>query len=91
MGETSRYTRGDLVQTWFDEGATGPNILYGCVIRSGPKAFKVMWESGLCNVFKHVDDWRALPEKVKMVDLDDARKAMKNVRHWNARGKEGSR
>ena len=41
--------RGDLVETWFDTGAMGAQILYGEVIAAGPKAYRVRWESGLTN------------------------------------------
>lgn len=41
--------RGDYVQMWFDTGAFGANILVGIVIDSGPKSFRVRWESGLTN------------------------------------------
>lgn len=41
--------RGDLVQFLFDTGAMGASVLYGKVIAAGPKAYRVMWESGLSN------------------------------------------
>lgn len=44
--------RGDYVQMWFDTGAFGVNLLFGVVIESGPKAFKVRWESGNTNVIR---------------------------------------
>ena len=41
--------KGDLVQYWFDTGAFGAKILFGVVIKAGPKAFTVRWESGIQN------------------------------------------
>lgn len=41
--------RGDYVQLWFDTGAFGATQLFGVVIDSGPKSFRVRWESGLTN------------------------------------------
>jgi hypothetical protein len=41
--------RGDPVQTYFDTGAFGYSLLYGRVIKAGPKTFTVLWESGLTN------------------------------------------
>lgn len=41
--------RGDLVQTFFDTGAFGAQVLYGEVIAAGPKAYRIRWESGLTN------------------------------------------
>ena len=41
--------RGDYVETWFDTGAMGAQLLYGVVIAAGPKAYRIRWESGLTN------------------------------------------
>jgi hypothetical protein len=77
--------RGDLVQTYFDEGGgrcVGPNILFGIVTKDGPRSYTVMWESGLCSTFQR-DGNRADPDPVKPDMLAVARKAMANVKHWN--------
>lgn len=47
------FKRGDLVEYWFDTGAFGFNILYGKIIASGEKCYRVMWESGLTNRLRH--------------------------------------
>jgi hypothetical protein len=49
------FKKGDEVQTWFDTGAFGARILYGVVIASGPKAYRVRWESGSTNRVRHGD------------------------------------
>lgn len=41
--------KGQFVQTWFDTGAMGAAILFGYVIKAGPKTYTVMWESGIRN------------------------------------------
>jgi hypothetical protein len=77
--------RGDLVQTWFDEGGgkcLGPTIMFGIVTQAGPRSYTVMWESGLCNNFRK-DGPQAEPDPVPPDMLETARKAMKGVRHWN--------
>lgn len=40
---------GDHVETWFDTGAMGCQLLYGRVIAAGPKTYRVRWESGITN------------------------------------------
>ena len=47
--------RGEYVQTWFDTGAFGYEILYGVVISAGPKTYRVRWESGLTNRVRQSD------------------------------------
>jgi hypothetical protein len=41
--------RGDYVRTWFDTGAMGATVLYGRVVKAGPRTYTVLWESGLRN------------------------------------------
>lgn len=43
------FVRGDEVETWFDTGAFGVDLLYGKVIAAGGKCYRVLWESGLSN------------------------------------------
>ena len=56
-----RYTpappraRDEYVPTGFDTGAVGDAILYGRVIASGPKCYRVVWESGLTNRIRQGD------------------------------------
>lgn len=66
--------RGDFVQTWFDTGAMGAQILYGEVIAAGPKAYRVRWESGLTNRLRqgYFGVYRAR-------DTEDARAAVARV------------
>ena len=44
----SNIAKGLVVQYWYDDGLVG-GWLYGEVVASGPKAFTVLWESGLRN------------------------------------------
>jgi hypothetical protein len=39
------FKRGDLVQTYFDTGAFGAKILYGRIVKAGPKTATIEWES----------------------------------------------
>lgn len=43
------FKLGDVVETMFDTGARGAQILYGRVVRAGPKKVTIEWESGLRN------------------------------------------
>lgn len=67
----SRFSRNDIVKYWFDTGARGYEILYGLVVKSGPKTFTVVWESGLKNRLdqatfsvKHINDADQLEDAV---------------------------
>jgi hypothetical protein len=66
---------GDIVQTWFDTGAMGSNILFGRVVQAGPKAFLVVWESGLRNRLKQDHPIDLVEEDLKAI----AEKALKRV------------
>jgi hypothetical protein len=61
----------DLVETLHDTGAFGCQILYGVVIASGPKTFRVLWESGLTNRLRQGTHLAELAR-----DQDFARQAM---------------
>jgi len=41
--------KGDFVQTWWDSGAMGAEILYGKVVKAGDVTYTVEWVSGLRN------------------------------------------
>ncbi len=43
---------GDYVQTWFDTGAFGMNLLYGQVVGGGPILLTICWESGITQRIK---------------------------------------
>lgn len=45
--------RGDIVRMYFDTGAFGASILFGIVDTAGPRAFTVVWESGIRNRLPH--------------------------------------
>lgn len=50
--------RGDFVKMWFDTGGGkqgGNVVLFGKVIASGPKAVRILWESGLTNRVRRDD------------------------------------
>lgn len=49
------FTLGTFVQTWFNTGAFGYDILYGKIVKCGKLTFTVQWESGSCNRFRHND------------------------------------
>jgi len=51
-----RIKLGTYVETWFDTGAMGASLLYGRVIASGPKMYRVRWESGLTNRVQQDND-----------------------------------
>ncbi len=44
------FVRGDLVETWFDDGRGGCYV-YGDVIAAGRMIYRVRWESGLTQRF----------------------------------------
>ena len=65
---------GDLVQIWFDTGALGWTICYGRVIASGPKTYRVRWESGRTNRIRQDDT-----NVARVHDVETATKAMRKV------------
>jgi len=52
----ARVKVGTYMETWFDTGAMGASLLYGRVIASGPKTYRVRWESGLTNRVQQDND-----------------------------------
>lgn len=66
------FKRGDIVKMYFDTGAFGAQILFGLIVKAGPKAYTVVWESGLRNrleqgrqIVARVDDADLLEEALK--------------------------
>jgi hypothetical protein len=56
-GKMAIFNLHEFVETWFDTGCGrhmgGPQLLYGQVVQSGPKAALIVWESGLTNRVRH--------------------------------------
>lgn len=85
-GEGEGVKKGDYVQTWTFAGirytCTGrteeQNLTFGRVVKCGPKAFEVVWESGSRSRHRH-DDWRR-PTPVDRDVVPAARKALRGVR-----------
>jgi len=78
--EPLRFTRGDLVRTWFDTGALGAAILYGRVVQAGSLRCTVEWESGLRNRIDNRIGFR--PAGIERItpshaEWDTARKAVR--------------
>jgi hypothetical protein len=59
---------GDYVWTWFDTGAMGAAILYGRVVKAGPKTYTVRWESDLQN---RIHQWDRRVKLVEQRDVDE--------------------
>jgi len=64
------FKTGDIIATWFDTGAFGAQLLFGVVIASGPKSYRVRWESGNTSrieqgrtAFWRYDDWTDYSDK----------------------------
>lgn len=44
-----KANKGDYVRIWWDTGAMGMSILYGLVVKSGPKSITIRWPNGTRN------------------------------------------
>jgi hypothetical protein len=53
-----KFSKGDLVQTMFDTGQSGHQVLYGKVVKAGKATVTIVWESGLRN--RVVQGWHGV-------------------------------
>lgn len=72
---------GDVVRYWFDTGAFGCQILGGVIIKSGPKTFTVLWESGNRNTARH-DSPRGIEAEIDVEIARDIISKMKRRGLW---------
>ncbi len=71
------FKRGDVVKTLFDTGAFGAQIVFGLVVKAGPKAYVVIWESRLRN---RLEQGRQIVTLVQDADLlEEARKGLRRA------------
>jgi hypothetical protein len=71
------FKRGDIVKMFFDTGAFGAQILFGLVVKAGPKAYVVVWESRLRNRLEQGRQIVALVEDTEL--LEEARKGLRRA------------
>lgn len=76
MDDTLKVQKGGFVRTWWDTGAMGVSILYGIVVKSGPKAVVIQWPNGTRN---RID--REFNKGVEDVRPDEIEEASKVFRH----------
>lgn len=76
------FKRGDVVKMYFDTGAFGAQILFGLVVKAGPKAYTVVWESGLKN---RLEQGRTIVTLVEDPELLE--EALKGLRRASLLGK----
>lgn len=71
------FKRGDVVKMFFDTGAFGAQILFGLVVKAGPKAYVVVWESRRRN---RLEQGRQIVTLVEDADLlEEARKGLRRT------------
>ena len=71
------FKRGDIVKMFFDTGAFGAQILFGLVVKAGPKRYTVTWESQLRN---RLEQGRAIVTLVEDAELlEEARKGLRRA------------
>jgi hypothetical protein len=69
--------KGDLVQYLFDTGATGLQTLVGIVVKAGPKAITVHWESGVVNQIKRTNrEVKALTQEADPELYEEAKQSL---------------
>lgn len=69
---------GDIVKMFFDTGAFGAQILFGLVVKAGPKTYTVEWESNHRN---RLEQGRTIVASVEDPELlEEARKGLRRAK-----------
>lgn len=71
------FKRGDVVKMYYDTGAFGARVLFGFVIKAGPKSYTVVWESGIKNRLEQERTIVALVEDPEL--LEEAHKGLRRA------------